>query len=474
LSNLFNIISGFLILKYTAIYLGALAYGDLSFAQSSAIFVAIFGDLGLQQLAVREIARNKTKANEYFINIISIKIILIIAMIFFFYSLLIINPFRYSKESIILISIFVISQVLGSLTNTNNAIFQAFEKMNLMSVATIINCFFMLFGTIILIKTNGNIYGFAFLYLFASLLIFIYSYLNVTIKFVKINYREVSYNFSKRIISDALPFGLTAILLTIYNYSDLYLLSFLKGNYDVGLFNAPYSMVIALMAIPNIIGIAIFPYMSISFVSSDISFGKIYERYLKYMLILGIPIGIIITLLSDQIIFIIFGSGYAASSMILKLLIWRLVFVFADSSIIKLFESSNKPIIVTKLFGICTILKFPLDIIFISMYGYLGAALVSAVTEFIYLAFLFIYTYKIGQGMEINFIKNILFKLILANAAIIAIVFLIKDWFIFYIILVSIIGYFVISLIIKLIDSEDISILKQAMISPMIEILIHR
>ena len=67
---------GFFYVTYTVRDLGATAFGILSFAIA---FTGIFGvltDIGLEQLTIREVARDKSIGKKYVANIIVMKTIL--------------------------------------------------------------------------------------------------------------------------------------------------------------------------------------------------------------------------------------------------------------------------------------------------------------------------------------------------------------------------------------------------------------
>ena len=78
ISQMVSNVMGFFILMYTARYLGVEGFGILSLALAFTGIFSIFMDLGLSQLTTREVARDKTLEKDYFANVTSIKIILII------------------------------------------------------------------------------------------------------------------------------------------------------------------------------------------------------------------------------------------------------------------------------------------------------------------------------------------------------------------------------------------------------------
>ena len=68
-SQIVSYIFGFFFVMYTARYLGAEGFGVLSFALAFTGIFGVFADLGLRQLTVREVARDKSLAGKYLGNI---------------------------------------------------------------------------------------------------------------------------------------------------------------------------------------------------------------------------------------------------------------------------------------------------------------------------------------------------------------------------------------------------------------------
>ena len=76
------------------------------------------------------------------------------------------------------------------------------------------------------------------------------------------------------------------------------MLSILKGTEAVGWYSAAYRLMYIALILPTAINTAIFPVMSRLYSnSSRESLTLLYERYFKYMIMIGIPIGFATTLL---------------------------------------------------------------------------------------------------------------------------------------------------------------------------------
>ena len=82
LSQMIGYVLAFFYTLYSARYLGTTNFGIISFATAISGLFAIFTDLGLSTLTIREVARDKSRTYKYLGNHGTIKLILsIITMI---------------------------------------------------------------------------------------------------------------------------------------------------------------------------------------------------------------------------------------------------------------------------------------------------------------------------------------------------------------------------------------------------------
>ncbi len=360
-------------------YLGVTGFGLLSTAIAfTGVFVP-FTSLGLTTLATREVARDKSLASKYLSNLIIIEIAL--ASGTFCLIALAAYVLRYPQETIILIYILALDVVCTGFTNVFQSQFQAFERMEYLSIGTILNSVVAFVVVIWGITAGLSVVWFAFAYFVSSLAVTIYSVTAYSKNF-SLPYIEIDLKFWKRILPEALPFALTGLFITIYFYIDSVLLSVMKGAEAVGWYNAPYRLIMVLVLIPAIISTAVFPAMSRFHGTAKDTFRLIYKRYFKYMAIVAVPIGIGTTLLAGQIITLIFGVAYGNSAIALQILIWATVFIFLEAAFLRLFETSNRQMIVTKITAVGVIENVTLDLLLIPRFSYVGTSIATAATEF--------------------------------------------------------------------------------------------
>ena len=74
----------------------------------------------------------------------------------------------------------------------------------------------------------------------------------------------------------------------------------------MGLYSAAFRLTFTLLFIPTAINRAIFPVMSQFYIISSNSLKLLNLKHFKVMIILGIPLGVVTTLLADKFILLLF------------------------------------------------------------------------------------------------------------------------------------------------------------------------
>lgn len=378
---------------YTARYLGAEGFGILSFALAFTSILGVFADLGLNTLTTREVSRDRSLARKYLGNMIPLKVVLAIITLALIVQTM--NLIENTDETKKVVYVIALSFIITTFTGTFNSIFQAFEKMEYQSIGLILNSILMFVGILFAINQRFSIVIFSSIYLIVNSIVLGYSSVICVWKFV-LPKLEVDWSFWKNTIKSSLPFGITGLSGLAYTYTDSVMLSLIQGDEVVGWYSAAYRLTLVLLVIPSVINQSIFPSMSRFYISSQNSLRSMCEVYCISMLIIGIPIGIGTTILANKIILLIFGGGYAPSIIVLQILIWPVVLTFAGAAFVKLFESTNKQIIITKISGICLVVNIILNLLLIPKFSYIGASVATVITESILVGSIFIYTYKIG------------------------------------------------------------------------------
>jgi len=455
-SQILSYVLMFIYVIYTARYLGAEGFGILSLALAFTGIFGILADMGLSQLTVREVARDKSLTGKYLGNITGIKIILsLLTLIIAYIVLYLLN---YPIQTFIVVYFLIIYAVLSSLSKIFYSIFQAYEKLEFQSIGTFLNTLLILIITLIAIYLKMDVITFAFIYVIVGLLILIFNVLISKWK-LKLPEIEIDWNFWKKSITEGFFFGFAGFFTEIYFNIDSVMISLLVGTAAVGWYNAAYRLIFVLMFIPSAIIASIFPVMSKYFESKKDALKIEYEKIFRYIFLISILILIYGLLFSDKIILIIYGKAYNPSISALEVLIWVIPFIFLTVLLGSLLAAVNKQRMVTIVAGVNAALNIVLNIILIPKYGFIGASVATVLTEA--LGFLLMFNYVSKNFYKISLIHNI-GKPVVGGVCTTLIIYLLLAQFNW--VLVGILGLIIYSSVLyflKVITKDDINIFKQ-------------
>ena len=454
----------FFYMMYTARYLGAAGFGILSFALAFTGIFSIFADLGLSTLTAREVARDKSLTSKYLVNVSLMRIIL--STITFGLIALTINLMGYPEETIKVVYLLGLYVIFTAFTQMFYSVFQAYERMEYQGIGQMLNAALILGGVIFAMKHGFSVIGLASLFLISSVIVSGYSFTVVKLKFynpASVSATKITgfdWSFWKPTIKEALPFGLSVVFSTVFIWIDSVMLSVMKGDAVVGWYNASYRIVLVSLFIPIAFNAAIFPILSRFYISSRESLKLIYEKYFKYMIILGVPIGVGTTLLAGRFILLIFGMEYANSILPLQILIWYPVLVFATSPFCRLFESLNRQMVITRITGICAVINVLLNLILIPSYSLIGASIATVFTEFVLLVLCYIMTMKIGYSLPRKDVAGIIIRVMISSALMGIFIMCFPNLTLLALLPLSALIYFLVLYGIRGIDKSDINLVR--------------
>lgn len=377
-ANVISKVFGFFYIMYTARYLGTEVFGFLTFALAFTGIFGVFTNMGLGTLMVREVAKDKSLVEKYLGNITIIKLILAIST--FGIIALLINFLNYPEQTIKVVYLIALSVIFNSFSEMFYSIFRAYEKMEYQSLGQILSSALMLSSALFAISQGFNVIGFASIYFIVSVIILAYSFVLYILKFAKLKI-EIDWDFWKQCIKKAWPMGGMAICIMIYFRIDAVMLSLMKGDVAVGLYGAAYRLSEISVIIPSMFIASLYPIMSKYHKGNKNSFIKTYEKSVKYLFSLALPMALTVTLLAKPIINLIYGNEFAGSVRALQILIWASAIMYVNWVLGTTFVTANRQMVNFKIAIVAAILNIVLNLLLIPKYSYLGASAATVATE---------------------------------------------------------------------------------------------
>lgn len=413
-------------------------------------------DLGLNTLTIREVARNKSLASEYVSNIILIKIILSVLTLGFIS--LIANIMGYNDQTRTVIYLLAFFTVFSAIYQVFYSIFQANEKMEYQSAGVILYSILLLGGVLTVIHLKGTVIGISAVYAIGGAAVLVYAFLMFCRKF---SIPKLQFNSStwKSMLKESWPFAISGISYNLYTSIDSIILSVIQGQTAVGLYTAAYRIIIVLIFIPTIFNTAIFPLMSKYYVHSKDTLLFTFEKLFKIMFMVGLPIGVGTVFTANKIILLLYGSAFLSSTIALQILIFSTVLMFARSPFERLLESSNRQIVITKALIIGVVFNVILNLIVIPRYSYIGASVVTVLTDVI----VFVLLFRSIKGIGVSFSRNTklsLIKIVIASAVMGFALNYLSELNVFLLVAIGALIYVVVILALRIFDDNEINMIK--------------
>ncbi len=369
-------------------YLGDASYGIFTFSLAFVFIVEIFTDLGLSEFAQRSVARDKNLAGKYLGNLLTWKILISVCV--FMVLFLAVNLLKSSPETRFTVYLLGFANILRSLKSTCRSLFRAFERFDLDCITMYIEKTSLLVVGIVVLVLGGGLVSFALVFVIVRVFDSALTFVILNWKVVKV-IPQFDFAFLKKVQLEALPFGLFAVIITIYSYTDTVMLSFMRTDAEVGWYNAAHKIYEGLIIFPFIICVILYPRLSQLFVVNKKAHSLLFARAAKYMFISSLPLLICGVILSGNIVNILFGEQFQNSVVALQILFLGVVFVFQIRLFQIILNSIDKQKVVMYVGLIGLIVNVFLNLLLIPRYGFTGAAVTTIISELIVFSIYYFY-----------------------------------------------------------------------------------
>jgi O-antigen/teichoic acid export membrane protein len=413
----FNKFLGLFWLFLSARYLGSGAFGILSIATSIAAILSVFMEFGLSSLMIREVSRDHRLIPVYIENFFSLKGILGISSLILCWILCLV--LGYSADIVITTIIIALSMFVYSITSIGTSVFWGTEKMEYPSIAAIISKIFSLAVGVLFIFMHRGLYWIALVLLLERLceVVVIYYYVS---KQYRIDYQpKFDRRFQSITIRETLPFALASLFGMLYYKIDIIILSKFTNETQVGWYSAGFRLQDSFVLFFGSFVTTIFPVLSRQFGTGQLS--RSLKRSFEFILMSVIPLSLFLFFLSEKIVLAFYGSRFADSAAVVRLLALALPFTFLNYFLGAALGAINKQKILFYITVIAVIINLGLNLVLIYNMQYIGAALSAVITA---VCVWLLYTWALSIHISLPFDWHFAGKFVLPCAGIMLVVFL--------------------------------------------------
>ena len=384
------------IVKLISSYLGVSGYGEYAGTYDFLAFFAIFADLGIFTIAVREMAKvqdDKEKLSKIFGNILSIRILITVIMMIVAVTALFMIP-KYADTRIPAAAVFASFVMIGTMTSgTLSAILQVFLKMGKATFAFLIGkgfiLMYMLWALLYAFKDDPNT-GFFHLYIAGIIggVVTVCVTAYYARRFAPIRFR-FDFDYWKEIIWEAAPYGLAIILNQVYFRIGPVLLLLMRGPEEVGIYGVPMRVLEVLTVVSFFFMNATLPTLTRAFKKSMDEMQKVIQFAFNFLAMAGAPIIVGGFVLAYPIIFAIsspeflsrLDEGFYGSDIVFKILTIALVGAYISSLFTYILVAAERQKLILWINGAGAIFNVTVNILAIPEFGARGVAYASVASE---------------------------------------------------------------------------------------------
>jgi len=428
--------------------IGPELYGRYTFGLNYILMFSVFANCGLESLFIREAARDRN--NLLLINdIFPLKIVLSI----FTTGIIILSAhlLNYPSATMIVLYILCGGLIFQILSECLLSVYRSVERIH---VTAFFASFFRVISGVIIgiaVISGMGFYGIVSAFTIGNFMTFLSVLIFFGRDFKLLSLRVAVSRWVKLILRGS-PFYFSALLTMLYSRIGILVLSKLVSDREIGFYLAALNLIENLYFVPTAFVTSVFPVFSRLHGSSVDALKKAYARMMKYLVILTVAVAVGTLLVSKEVIEFIYGGEFESTVPILKILIFLWVLVFFNNIQSTLLFSVKKEMVQVKILMVVVVCNALLNLILVSLYGYMGAAFASVATEGIMVVLLSAVLWK----MEFRYVPdNCAFRLIAVAGSMTVLVYFMLKMNLIVAVIGGALSYVGLLFALKVFDEED-------------------
>ena len=364
-------------------FLGDVQFGRYAFAVAFSALFSVCMTLGYETLLIREVARDKSAAKSFISN--TAGLLIVSALATYCVLVMVIHAMGYPEETRNVVYLIGLSFVLTSVASVYRVSFRAFEKMQYEFRTLLIRNILRLCGVLAVLLLGYGIVAVATVSIGAAAIDLMVSWWLCRSRIVKAGV-SLNSSFVRSTILKALPLALLPFFGLVYGRTDTVMLSVMSGDAVAGWYSAANNVSTALKPIAQLFLNALLPVMSIAYITSLGSLGRIAQRATRYLFILGLGCSVTLSVLAPQVAQLLYGPAFAQASVALRILAWDVLLTFVYTPLGFALVAGNRQTKMATAAGLAAGLNLALNLALIPHYAHVGAAIATVATKVILLA----------------------------------------------------------------------------------------
>ena len=433
---------------------GVTGFGIYSFAFAYTSLFVLLVHLGINNLLVREVARNKERAEDFIATTFPVLLVMAAFLLMLINLIAFISNWVYLER--IIIFIFSFYAIFETICRYFIAVIRAHEKMEYEALITVGERLVLLLVTLII-----WFFSFDLIILVTGFTLTQFIRLIWLIGFIKLKFVPIKLRWDTAriflILKEAYPFALISIFATISTRIDLVMLRIFHSPELAGIYNAARKLIESLTFIPENIYLAVFPVLAVYYLKDKSYFDLTFQRVFLILCVLAFPLTSAIYIFAPHIIDLVFEPEFSEAAIPLQWLAIALGLIFIRHALAVILNSIGKQHLFSIFTGIGMFINVGLNLLLIPEYKVFGAALATVISELITT---FISLLSVRRFVRFGFIYWNLIRLTIITIFFVICIIFLKDLHFVLAGLISIIFYSILLYFFKIISKNDFTEIK--------------
>jgi len=435
-------------------YLGAAGLGRFQLAISVWAIMSIVIGFGMDTLLAKEISRDPNRVSELLATSVLLRTGIFLAS--FALTVVYAQAAGYPQETRAIIYIIGLSTLIWQVSLACGASLQGLERMEFISLSSIAAKGFSTTLTIIFLLKGYSLLLIAFVEVGSALISLVVQY------FALNRIQKLQLSFDRHLLvwmlKTSFPYLILSGFLVAYGQIDIIIISLLVSEKQIGWYSVATRLTGTFVFIPTVFMAALLPASSRMHKNAPEDLRRLMSKSFDLLLLVCIPIGFGVMILSSQLVLNLYGSDFVTSGPILAVMGVVVIFFSLNMFVAQFFISSDRQNVWIVAMAVSTVMTIPLDLVLVPWcqktfgIGALGGSLSYLLTESGIVVFGLV---MLPKGMLSWKNGWLAVRMVIAGLAMAAVVWWVRGLFIAIPVGIGITVYLVLILVLRVISQED-------------------
>jgi O-antigen/teichoic acid export membrane protein len=371
-----NLVPGVVVTLLLARSLGDDGFGEWSTALAIVQIAAQFGDVGLEQVAVRQAAAERERERDWIGALITLRLGIAVpaTLVCALVGLLIADSSEMAATGLLLSGTLLLSPF-----SMTRAAFQLRLRNDLSMLVLTVNSVLWTAAVVAIAAGDGGMVWFAAAFLASTAVsVALGAWLGARMARPRLRGSTRLWGELARI---GVPIGVAGLLVTGYVRLDQVLLFGLAGAEDAGLYGAAYRILDQAQFVPAAVMTTLFPIIASSWPADRARVRRISQLIADYLAIVSLPALAFTIVAAEPLVLLLFGEDFSRSADALPILMAAFVticFGYLAGNLVVVLELQR---VFLRNAAIALVFNVALNLALIPPYGFVAAAWVTLATE---------------------------------------------------------------------------------------------